>query len=345
MPISDRYAIRPETKEGIEENLSKLVQERKLNRTIGKDESGLSALLNSYRAQADKTLEENKDVQPSFGTQAMIGLLPIAAGALAGAFGPKGGRGESMALGGATGAKAGLQGLETLEKGRKERKDLREKALKSSIDIQKMQSDVSKQQQDRLESGQKIDVELGKMLSQMQDSQSKNKPQQFEWKAAGYTRDMENAMSTIERMEKKGFYRTDTRSRLESTLPNELVRAARIEQDQAERNFVNAVARPQTGAAIKPDEMEDYKKMFFPRPGDSAQDIENKRALRQQRYESTKAEAGNALDMIPSIPIQTAPMPKQEQQRQTTKEDAVKAIQGMTPEQRRKKAKELGLIK
>jgi hypothetical protein len=173
MPISDRYATRPETKEGIEENLFKLVQERKLNRTIGKDESGLSALLNSYRAQADKTLEDNQDVQPSFGTQALIGLLPIAAGALAGAFGPKGGRGESMALGGATGAKAGLQGLETLEKGRKERKDLREKALKSSIDIQKMQSDVSKQQQDRLESGQKVDVELGKMLSQMQEASAK----------------------------------------------------------------------------------------------------------------------------------------------------------------------------
>lgn len=174
MGVKGRYAIKPETALGMEEGISSLVQERKLNRNLKQDESGLSALLKGYRAQADKTLEENQDVQPSFGTQALIGLLPIAAGALAGAFGPKGGRGESMALGGATGAKAGLQGLETLEKGRKERKDLREKALKTSIDIQKMQSDVSKQQQDRLESGQKIDIELGKMLSQMNEANSKN---------------------------------------------------------------------------------------------------------------------------------------------------------------------------
>lgn len=174
MGVKDRFAIRPQTASGIEEGVSSVVQERRLNRTLGQDESGLSALLKGYRAQADKTLEENQDVQPSFGTQALIGLLPIAAGALAGAFGPKGGRGESMALGGATGAKAGLQGLETLEKGRKERKDLREKALKTSIDIQKLQSDVSKQQQDRIESGQKIDIELGKMLSQMNEANAKN---------------------------------------------------------------------------------------------------------------------------------------------------------------------------
>jgi hypothetical protein len=303
MPISDRYAIWPETKEGMQENLSKLVQERKLNRTIGKDESGLSALLNSYRAQADKTLEENQDVQPSFGTQALIGLLPIAAGALAGAFGPKGGRGESMALGGATGAKAGLQGLETLEKGRKERKDLREKALKSSIDIQKMQSDVAKQRQDRLESGQKIDVELGKMLSQMQDSKSKNRPQQFEWKAAGYARSMENSLSTFDRLEKEGFTREDSLSRLESILPNELVRKARIEQDQAETNFVDAVLRQRTGAGARPDEIASYRKTYFPRPGDTPNAVAQKKALRLQEYESMRAQSGEALDLTRSIPM------------------------------------------
>lgn len=54
--------------------------------------------------------------------------------------------------------------------------------------------------------------------------------------------------------------------------------------DQAERNFLNAVLRRESGAAISPDEFDSGSKQYFRRAGDSAAVIEQKR---QNRIAST----------------------------------------------------------
>lgn len=51
--------------------------------------------------------------------------------------------------------------------------------------------------------------------------------------------------------------------------------------DQAKRDFVNAVLRRESGAAISASEFENATKQYFPQPGDSAEKIAEKKRNRQ----------------------------------------------------------------
>lgn len=61
---------------------------------------------------------------------------------------------------------------------------------------------------------------------------------------------------------------------------------------RAERDFVNAVLRPESGAAISKDEFESASKQYFPRPGDPIEVVNQKRQNRIQKIAETKAAAG-----------------------------------------------------
>ncbi len=63
--------------------------------------------------------------------------------------------------------------------------------------------------------------------------------------------------------------------------------------DQAQRNFLLAVIRPESGATITPPEMEEGKRIYFPVTGDGPEVIENKRQARMQAIASLKARAGD----------------------------------------------------
>ena len=62
--------------------------------------------------------------------------------------------------------------------------------------------------------------------------------------------------------------------------------------DQAKRDFVNAVLRRESGAAINKDEFDNANVQYFPQPGDSPQVIEQKRQNRTNAIASMKASAG-----------------------------------------------------
>ena len=51
--------------------------------------------------------------------------------------------------------------------------------------------------------------------------------------------------------------------------------------DQAQRDFVNAVLRQESGAVISDAEFANAKRQYFPTPGDSKAAIDQKRANRQ----------------------------------------------------------------
>lgn len=63
--------------------------------------------------------------------------------------------------------------------------------------------------------------------------------------------------------------------------PNILKSADRQKFEQAERNFVNAVLRKESGAAISPSEFANAAKQYFPQPGDSEEVLSQKAANRQ----------------------------------------------------------------
>lgn len=61
---------------------------------------------------------------------------------------------------------------------------------------------------------------------------------------------------------------------------------------QARRNFISAVLRKESGAAISPKEYADEEKKYFPEIGDSQQAIEQKQEARRLAIKALEAQAG-----------------------------------------------------
>ena len=68
--------------------------------------------------------------------------------------------------------------------------------------------------------------------------------------------------------------------------------------EQAQRDFINATLRQESGAVISPTEFDNARKQYFPQPGDSAEVIEQKRQNRQRVIEGFKVGAGPVADKI-----------------------------------------------
>ncbi len=72
--------------------------------------------------------------------------------------------------------------------------------------------------------------------------------------------------------------------------------------EQAQRNFVNAVLRQESGAVISEPEFENAKKQYFPQPGDKPSVIKQKRDNRRVAIEGFKKIAGPAWTDAPTSP-------------------------------------------
>lgn len=80
---------------------------------------------------------------------------------------------------------------------------------------------------------------------------------------------------------------------------NTTVSAAAQKRDQAERDFVNAVLRQESGAAINKDEFDNARKQYFPRVGDSKEVIAQKAKNRQTAIDAFRISAGPGGKNIP----------------------------------------------
>ncbi len=109
--------------------------------------------------------------------------------------------------------------------------------------------------------------------------------------------------------------------------------------DQAERNFVNAVLRRESGSAISDSEFSNAEKQYFRRAGDTSDVIAQKKANRDQVIAGLKAEAGDAYNKVPRVPGVIA---------KTKTDDGTaigapkqKTAEEMTPEERKAELKRL----
>lgn len=67
---------------------------------------------------------------------------------------------------------------------------------------------------------------------------------------------------------------------------------------QAERNFLNAILRRESGAVISPSEFANGEKQYFPRPGDDTKTLAQKKRNREVQMAALKSEAGNAFTNV-----------------------------------------------
>jgi hypothetical protein len=79
------------------------------------------------------------------------------------------------------------------------------------------------------------------------------------------------------------------------TIPNALKEGVMQEQEQAERNFVNAVLRRESGAVISDQEFDNAKKQYFPQPGDTAKVLAQKKQNRVTVYQNLMREGGQDI--------------------------------------------------
>jgi hypothetical protein len=67
---------------------------------------------------------------------------------------------------------------------------------------------------------------------------------------------------------------------------------AQQQVEQAQRNFINALLRQESGAVINPSEFDNAKKQYFPQPGDKPKVIEQKRLNREAVIQGFDVVAG-----------------------------------------------------
>lgn len=72
--------------------------------------------------------------------------------------------------------------------------------------------------------------------------------------------------------------------------------------EQAQRDFINAALRQESGAVIAPSEFENARKQYFPQPGDSDEVLAQKKANRQRVIQGFKVVAGPVGDQINPSP-------------------------------------------
>lgn len=70
--------------------------------------------------------------------------------------------------------------------------------------------------------------------------------------------------------------------------------------EQAQRNFITAQLRRESGAAISPSEFEEANKNYFPQAGDGPDVLAQKARARRDAIEGMKSEAGGAYDKLRS---------------------------------------------
>jgi hypothetical protein len=128
-------------------------------------------------------------------------------------------------------------------------------------------------------------------------------PSKEQFDAATYGRRLEASEGVMDRLAEKGYNRGDVSESLKAYLPGAFQSGDLKSSDQAERNFVNAVLRRESGAAISDKEFDSAKQQYFPRPGDTPEVLAQKKQNRQQAMVGMQAASGSAWDRVPGVPL------------------------------------------
>lgn len=119
------------------------------------------------------------------------------------------------------------------------------------------------------------------------------KPSDAAMNAALYADRMTKSNEIITSLERAGTsYQDQAASNVPLGLGNYLISDDYRQLDQAQRDFINATLRRESGAVISPEEFDNAKKQYFPQPGDDPQTIENKRKNRETAIEGIARAAG-----------------------------------------------------
>ena len=131
-------------------------------------------------------------------------------------------------------------------------------------------------------------------------------PTDTQLSAGVYADRMMKSNSVITKLEKAGTNFPDYAKSGIPVVGNYLISDDYRQLDQAERDFLNAVLRRESGAVISDNEFANGKKQYFPQPGDDPKTIEQKRANRETAIAGISRAAGPGYK---SPSVDAAPSP------------------------------------
>jgi len=111
-------------------------------------------------------------------------------------------------------------------------------------------------------------------------------------KAAGYADRLQQALPIIADTSPAAMSRWEQMLGKTPLLANSLISPEFQLHLQAERNFINAVLRQESGASIQPEEFASARQQYIPQPGDSPQVLAEKKRNRETKLAEMIREAG-----------------------------------------------------
>jgi hypothetical protein len=146
------------------------------------------------------------------------------------------------------------------------------------------------------------EAELNRQLKDISNKTKKEKPpekiSEGQRKAAVFARRAKMASDILESMPYESLTSRSVNIQKGNFFPSELMSKDAKKIDQAERNFVNAILREESGAAISESEFANARQQYFPQPGDSQEVLNQKAENRKVAVEGFRLRAGRAYDEL-----------------------------------------------
>lgn len=118
------------------------------------------------------------------------------------------------------------------------------------------------------------------------------KPTEGQSASANYANRMVESHNVMDKLESAGTSKLQAGLSAVPVVNNLLVSTDRQKLEQAQRDFVNAILRKESGAAIGKDEFNSASKQYFPQPGDSPETIAQKKINRETAVQGIMGGAG-----------------------------------------------------
>lgn len=140
---------------------------------------------------------------------------------------------------------------------------------------------------------------IGPMGSSQRAAEAAAQPTAGAFVARGFADKARQANEALEAITASGFNPAAGVGVMAQFLPNFLKDEDRQAFEQTERQFVNAILRRESGAAIPPSEMTNYRAQYFPAPGDGPAVLAQKARARTLAVANLEGEGKKAPSGLP----------------------------------------------
>lgn len=176
----------------------------------------------------------------------------------------------------------------------------------TDVALQRLQLAIEKAQgggEDKVLSvteAQALGVPIGTKMSQVSGIVPLGKPTEGQFTTANYATRLEQSnpiISDYKPLSDTKFFAAQKAEQV-GGIANLLIPAADQNLFQAQRNFLNATLRRESGAVISPTEFADGARQYFPQPGDNEQVLAQKKANRDLVTRNFVGMSGNAYEQL-----------------------------------------------